>query len=119
MFAYVGCYTTPDRGGRGAGIGVYRVDPQSGDWAPVTTHAGIPNPSFLALAPGGRCLYCVHGGNDHSAVSAFASSRPCASQCRVWHRLAPRTRRSSSGVDSDPLMLVPSPRRHPRCQSAA
>ena len=37
MFAYVGCYTTPDRGGRGAGIGIYRVDQESGDWTPMTT----------------------------------------------------------------------------------
>ena len=26
MFAYVGCYTTPDRDGRGEGIAVYRVN---------------------------------------------------------------------------------------------
>ena len=33
---------------------------------------GHPNPSFLTLAPDQRFLYCVHGGNDFSAVSAFA-----------------------------------------------
>src|SRR5258708_15190633 len=72
MFAYVGCYTTPDRRGRGEGIAIYRMDTQSGDWTHLETVTGIPNPSFLTLAPDQRFLYCVHGGNDFSAVSAFA-----------------------------------------------
>lgn len=72
MFAYVGCYTTEDRGGRGEGIAIYRMDDQSGAWTHAETVTGIPNPSFLTLAPDQRFLYCVHGGNDFSAVSAFA-----------------------------------------------
>lgn len=72
MFAYVGCYTTSDRKGRGEGIGVYRVDSQSGEWTHVRVITDIPNPSFLALDPTQRFLYCVHGGNSFSAVSAFA-----------------------------------------------
>ena len=72
MFAYVGCYTTPDRGGRGEGIAVYRVDGRSGAWAHVQTLAGVANPSFLAVEPGGRFLYCVHGGNAYHAASALA-----------------------------------------------
>lgn len=75
MFAYVGCYTTPDRGGHGEGIAAYRMDPHSGAWAHVQMLAGIANPSFLALDAGGRTLYCVHGGNDYRAVSAFAIDR--------------------------------------------
>ena len=75
MYAYVGCYTSPDRGGRGEGIGIYRVDPTSGAWISVALAAGVANPSFLALHPDGNTLYCVHGGNDHSRVSAFARDR--------------------------------------------
>lgn len=75
MFAYVGCYTTPDRGGSGEGIAVYRMDPQSGAWARAHVLAGVANPSFLAVDAGGRTLYCVHGGNDYRAVSAFAIDR--------------------------------------------
>jgi 6-phosphogluconolactonase len=30
MYAFVGCYTTPDRDGRGTGIGVYQMDPATG-----------------------------------------------------------------------------------------
>jgi 6-phosphogluconolactonase (cycloisomerase 2 family) len=72
MFAYVGCYTTPDRDGRGEGIGVYRVDPDTGAWTQVQLLRDVPNPSFLALDSRHRNLYCVHGGNDYSRVSAFA-----------------------------------------------
>jgi 6-phosphogluconolactonase (cycloisomerase 2 family) len=72
MYAYVGCYTTPDRDGRGEGIGVYQVDPQSGAWTQVQLVGEVANPSFLAIHPEQHTLYCVHGGNDHSEVSAFA-----------------------------------------------
>lgn len=72
MYAYVGCYTTPDRQGRGEGIGVYRVEPQTGEWTPVQMVGDVANPAFLAIHPEQHILYCVHGGNDNSAVSAFA-----------------------------------------------
>ncbi len=72
MFVYVGCYTTPDRAGGGEGINVYRMDDHSGVWEHSQLLPGIANPSFLALDPSQRFLYCVHGGNTFSAVSAFA-----------------------------------------------
>ncbi len=72
MFAYVGCYTTPDRDGRGEGINVYRMDPASGAWDHAQLLADVPNPSFLALHPNGRHLYCVHGGDTFGQVSAFS-----------------------------------------------
>ena len=72
MFAYVGCYTTPDRNGRGQGIQVYRMDPASGAWTHIQLLADVPNPSFLALDHKQRHLYCVHGGDTYSQVSAFA-----------------------------------------------
>jgi 6-phosphogluconolactonase len=74
MFAYVGCYTSADRGGHGEGIGVYRVDAASGAWTPVETVAGIGNPSFLALDHDQDRLYTVHGGN-FAEVSAYARDR--------------------------------------------
>jgi len=74
MFAYVGCYTTPDRAGTGEGITVYRIDDRSGVWEHVQLLTGVANPSFLALDSTRRFLYCVHGGNDFSAVSAFAAA---------------------------------------------
>lgn len=72
MFAYVGCYTTPDRDGRGRGIQVYRMDPASGAWSHVQLLADVPNPAWLALDSQQRHLYCVHGGDTLSQVSAFA-----------------------------------------------
>ena len=70
MFAYVGGYTTADRDGRGDGIHVYRIDPQSHAWMHVQHLAGLANPSLFTLRPDGRALYSVHGGRDH--VSAFS-----------------------------------------------
>jgi 6-phosphogluconolactonase len=70
MYAYVGCYTTADRDGRGTGISTYRVDPATGAWEPRHVLWGISNPSFLALDAGQRFLYCVHGGRGEG-VSAF------------------------------------------------
>jgi 6-phosphogluconolactonase len=69
-FAYVGCYTTPDRDGEGQGISVYRIADSSHSWELVQV-LETPNPSFLTLPADGRTLYAVHGGNDYSQVSAF------------------------------------------------
>ena len=70
MFAYVGGYTTADRDGRGDGIHVYRIDPQSYVWTHVQHVDGLANPSLFTLRPDRRVLYSVHGGRDH--VSAFS-----------------------------------------------
>ena len=72
MYAYVGCYTTPDRDGRGKGINVYEMDPQRGTWTHVQLLDGVDNPSWLSLGPGGQHLYSVHGGDFCNEVSAYA-----------------------------------------------
>jgi 6-phosphogluconolactonase len=79
MFAYVGCYTTPDRDGRGEGIGVYHVDESTGAWRQVQLVAEVANPSFLILDRRGRTLYVVSGGDDYSDVSALAVDRATGS----------------------------------------
>ncbi|MFN8525990.1 MAG: lactonase family protein [Chloroflexota bacterium] len=71
MFAYVGCYTTPDRDGRGKGIVAYRMDPASGAWSEPRLVAEVGNPSFLTTDSRRRFLYTVHGGDTFSEVSAF------------------------------------------------
>ena len=73
LFAYVGCYTTPERNGRGKGINVYRVDRRTGAFAHVQLLDGLENPSFLALDAAGRHLYSVHG--DRSEATSFAVDR--------------------------------------------
>ena len=75
MYAYVGCYTTPDRDGQGNGINVYEMDPQSGAWTHRHLYDDIGNPSWLTLNPAGTHLYSVHGGNTFSEVSAYAIDR--------------------------------------------
>jgi 6-phosphogluconolactonase (cycloisomerase 2 family) len=69
MFAYVGGYTTKDRGGRGDGIHVYHVDATTGAWTHAQHVAGEQNPSLFTLRPDNRVLYSVHGALTH--VSAF------------------------------------------------
>lgn len=70
LFAYVGCYTTPERNGRGNGINVYRVDRRSGAFDHVQLVGGLENPSFIAIDETGRRLYSIHG--DRSEATAFA-----------------------------------------------
>ncbi|SJZ52087.1 6-phosphogluconolactonase, cycloisomerase 2 family [Enhydrobacter aerosaccus] len=69
LYAYVGCYTTPQRNGQGNGINVYRVDRRSGAFSHVQCLEGLENPSFLAVDSAGRHLYSVHG--DRSEATAF------------------------------------------------
>ena len=72
MFAYVGCYTTPDRKGRGEGSPSTGSIADSGAWSRVQLLTDVANPSFLTVDQSQRFLYCVHGGNSYRAVSAFA-----------------------------------------------
>jgi len=75
-WVYVGCYTA-----RGQGIYVYEMNPSNGSLAPVRivgSPATIPNPSFLALSPNGKYLYCGNeignfGGAQSGSVTGFAT----------------------------------------------
>jgi 6-phosphogluconolactonase (cycloisomerase 2 family) len=71
-YAYVGCYTTPDRNGRGKGIEVFEMDRDSGTWTHVQRVVDVVNPSWLTLDASQEHLYCVHGGNELTSVSAFS-----------------------------------------------
>ena len=70
MFAYVGCYTSKERNGKGEGVSVYRIDPASGEWTQVQLVKDIVNPSWLTLDRRQRFLYAAHG--DGSDATAFA-----------------------------------------------
>ena len=61
VYAYVGCCTTAERHGRGDGIHVYRMDPETGAWSHVQHLGNLVNPSFLVLSRDERFLYSVHG----------------------------------------------------------
>jgi len=68
-FAYVGCYTTKQRNGRGEGITVHRVDAVTGAWTQLQLVKTADNPSWLTFDRNQRFLYCAHG--DGEVVSAF------------------------------------------------
>jgi len=65
-YAYVGCYTTPERRGRGDGIHIYRVDPQTGAFSHVQRVSDLMNPSFLITSRDQRFLYSVHGDGTYA-----------------------------------------------------
>jgi 6-phosphogluconolactonase (cycloisomerase 2 family) len=69
MYAYVGSRTTSERNARGEGISVFEFDVSSGSLKRIQVVGDLINPSYLALAPRGQHLYCVHG--DRSEASAF------------------------------------------------
>ncbi|HEY4060887.1 MAG TPA: lactonase family protein [Puia sp.] len=68
-YLFIGTYTKGDS----KGIYVYRFDGATGDLRPVST-ATTDNPSYLALAPGGKFLYAVNetDGARPGGVSAFS-----------------------------------------------
>ncbi|MBS1856400.1 MAG: lactonase family protein [Acidobacteria bacterium] len=101
LFAYVGCYTTPERYARGDGIHVYRVDAGGSGWVPVERVGELVNPSFLAMRRDGRFLYAAHG--DESYASAFAVE-PASG------RLTPLNRAASGGRNGVHLALDPAGR---------
>jgi 6-phosphogluconolactonase len=70
MFAYVGCYTTEDRDGRGDGIRVYQVNEPGDRWSQIQLVDGLENPSLFTSRRDHSVLYSVHGGRD--LASAFA-----------------------------------------------
>jgi 6-phosphogluconolactonase len=75
--AYVGTYTRSESHVEGKATGVHRCayDAATGALTLVETVRTGPNPSFLALGPGGRTLYAVHetteGPNGEGTVSAL------------------------------------------------
>jgi 6-phosphogluconolactonase (cycloisomerase 2 family) len=73
MFAYVGCYTTPDRDGRGDGIHVYRVNDTGDIWTEVQHVDGLENPSLFTVRRDHSVLYSVHGGRN--LITAFSIDR--------------------------------------------
>ncbi|MDI3403823.1 lactonase family protein [Streptomyces cavernicola] len=63
--AYIGSFTSA--GGRG--ITVASVDPDSGALTPLSATDAVPDPSYLALAPGGDVLYAVSETDDGAAAA--------------------------------------------------
>src|SRR5205809_5475101 len=67
--AYVGCYTSKQRNGRGEGVAVHRIDAATGAWTQLQLVKTADNPSWLTLDRRQRFLYAAHG--DGEVVTAF------------------------------------------------
>lgn len=93
-YLFIGTYTEGSPASAGSkGIYVYTFDAVTGDTKPVSTIA-TDNPSYLALAPGGKYLYSVnemHGAKP-GGVSAFAFDKKSG-------RLTFLDRQPSGGAD--------------------
>ena len=68
-FAYVGCYTSKQRNGRGEGVTVHRIDAATGAWTQIQLVTSADNPSWLTFDRKQRFLYAAHG--DGEVVTAF------------------------------------------------
>jgi 6-phosphogluconolactonase len=72
-YLFVGTYTEGAASQGSKGIYVYKFDAATGNATPVST-VMTDNPSYLAVAPGGKYLYAANetGGSTPGAVSAFS-----------------------------------------------
>ncbi len=68
---FLGTYTSQDGGGAGIGLATY--DEITGRVTGTGTLTGVPDPSYLALHPSGRTLYCVNE-REKGGVTAVALS---------------------------------------------
>jgi 6-phosphogluconolactonase len=98
MLAYVGGYTTADRGGRAPGITVFRLGLPGERWTALQVLDAGENPSLLRFGPGNRTLYAVHGARTD--VSAYAVDPATG-------LLAPAGRVDSGGVNPVDLGVWP------------
>jgi 6-phosphogluconolactonase (cycloisomerase 2 family) len=103
-FAYVGCYTTAQRQGRGEGINVYRIDASTGGFTHVQLVKGLVNPSWLELDRRRRVLYSAHG--DGQVVSAFRVEGESGALSPIGAQATGGTNGVRLGVDPDDRFLV-------------
>src|SRR2546428_12771109 len=90
MFAYVGCYTSKERNGKGEGVSVYRMDPASGEWTQVQVVKDVVNPSWLTLDHRRRFLYAAHGDGSEATAAYRKRSEEHTSELQSRSDLACR-----------------------------
>lgn len=84
VLAYVGTYSSPaapQEPGDGKGIYLMQLDPHTGDLKQLGVTLNDHNPSWLALHPSGKFLFCVneteeYEGEKSGSVSAYRIERP-------------------------------------------
>jgi 6-phosphogluconolactonase (cycloisomerase 2 family) len=103
-FAYVGCYTTAQRQGRGEGINVYRIDASTGGFTHVQLVKDLVNPSWLGLDRRRRALYSAHG--DGQVVSVFRVDGESGALSAIGTQPTGGTNGVRLGTDPDDRFLV-------------
>jgi len=85
-YLFVGTYTNKNDS---KGIYVYRFDAATGEMRPVST-AATENPSYLAIAPGGKYVYAVNenDGAKPGGVSAFSFDKQTGQLRPLNHQLS-------------------------------
>jgi 6-phosphogluconolactonase len=75
-YLFIGTYTLGPSAAGSKGIYVYRFDATTGSLTPVST-VQTDNPSYLAVAPGGKFVYAVNetDGANPGGVSAFSFNK--------------------------------------------
>lgn len=94
-FVYTGCFTTPARGARGRGIGIYA---DGAGWAPAGLLGGLTNPSYLLKHPALPVLYAAHGDEDYVSACAIDGATGA---------LTPRGRAAANGGNGVHIALSP------------
>lgn len=86
FYLFVGTYTNKNTS---KGIYVYRFDAATGDMKPVST-AAAENPSYLAIAPGGKYVYAVNenDGAKPGGVSAYSFNKQTGQLQLINHQLS-------------------------------
>src|SRR5579859_2331817 len=69
FFAFAGTYTSKTQS---KGIYAFRYDGSTGKMTALGVAAETPDPSFVAIHPGGKFLYAVNEGGKASFVTSFA-----------------------------------------------
>ena len=90
LYAYVGCFTSEKRGGTGDGIGVWRINAETGAWRTVEQVGPLVNPSWLLSNRAGTVLYALHADGDYASV--FSIDRDSG-------RLSPMGRAKTGGIN--------------------
>jgi 6-phosphogluconolactonase len=92
---YIGTYTEPIlfgtgevMPGKGEGIYLFKFDSSSGTLVLRDVFTGIRNPSYLAVSPSARYLYCVnelkdYDGGQSGSVSAFSIEKETGKLCAL------------------------------------
>lgn len=96
-WVYVGSRTEREKGARGEGISVFRMNTETGAWTPVEVVGGMVNPSFLSFDRTGKFLHTVHG--YHTGISSF----------RIDAATGKLTKIGFEKTEMNPVHLTPDP----------